>query len=218
MRRSSRRGREARRPAWPGAAPAPVCGRLRAALATTWAAAVLAACVVLGAGCGAHAATGPQHYTNARFGVAIVVDRRLPQWRTSSAGGGSAFEVSFVDPAGAVAQGRRLDALTLSLVDTGTLPTGTTQLMAALGDLGTAMVAKLGAQAQASAVTDVTLNGLSGVVVPYAATVAGRPVMGWLYLLASSGHIYAITAQATTDRWSFYRPLFTHAIESFRAS
>ena len=179
--------------------------------------AALAACVALATGCGAHGATGPQHYTSARFGVSIVVDRRLQQWRTSSAGGGSAFEVAFVDPAGAVAQGRHLDALTLSLVDTGTLPSGTSQLDSALRDLGTAMVAKLGTQVQAGAVTDVSLNGLSGVVVPYAATVADRQVMGWLYVLASSGHIYAISAQATTDRWNVYRPLFARAIDSFRA-
>jgi hypothetical protein len=186
----------------------------RAPLAATLAGVALVACLVLGAGCGAGAAAGPQHYRDATFGVSITVDRRLPQWRTSTTGG--AFEVSFVDPAGAVTQGRHLDALTLSLVDTGALPTGATALAAALRSLGTAMVAKLGTQAQAGTTTDVALNGLSGVVVPYAATVAGRQVVGWLYLLASSGRTYAISAQATADRWSFYRPLFTRAIGSFR--
>jgi hypothetical protein len=173
------------------------------------------ACVVLGTGCGGGGAAGPQHYRNATFGVSITVDRRLPQWRTTTTGGG-AFEVSFVDPAGAVAQGRHLDALSVSLVDTGTMPTGATQLASALRGLGTAMVAKLGTQAQAGTATQVVLNGLSGVVVPYAATVSGRQVVGWLYLLASSGRIYAITVQATADRWSFYRPLFIRAIGSFR--
>lgn len=177
----------------------------------------LAACVVLTAGCGTPAATGPQRFHDARFGVSIEVDPRLPQWRTSTAAGGSAFEVSFVDPTGAVTRGRHLDALTLSLVDTGTIPTTAGQLASALRSLGTAMVARLGTQAQAGTASDVSLNGLAGVVVPYAATVSGRQVMGWLYLFASSGHIYALTAQATADRWSFYRPLFTRAIDSFRA-
>jgi len=191
--------------------------RSRSALAAALAGVALAACLVLGAGCGAHAPTGRQHYTNARFGVSIVVARRLPQWRSTTAAGGSAFEVSFVDPDGAVADGRHLDALTLSTVDAGTIPAGSTQLTKALGSLATAMVARLGTQTQAGTTSDATLNDLSGVVVPYAATIAGRHVMGWLYLLASSSRIYAITAQATADRWSSYRPLFTQAIDSFRA-
>ena len=216
MRRSSGSGRQARRAAPPAGAPTTGPRPRHAALATALAGVALAACLVLGAGCGAHAATGPQHYRDATFGVSLTVAGRLPQWRTTTTGG--AFEVSFVDPAGAVAQGRHLDALTLSLVDTGTMPTGATQFASALRGLGTAMVAKLGTQAQAGTTSDVALNGLSGVVVPYAATVSGRQVVGWLYLLASSGRIYAITAQATTDRWSFYRPLFSRAIASFRVS
>ena len=187
----------------------------RVLLAASLAALALAACLVAVGGCGGRVATGPQHYTNAVFGVSITVDRRLPQWRATATDAG-AFEVSFVDPTGAVAGGRHLDALTVSLADTGTLPSGSSQLESALGALGAALVDKLGAQAQAGTVSDVTINGLSGVVVPYAATVSGRAVVGWLYLLASSGRIYALTAQATADRWSFYRPLFTQAIDSFR--
>jgi hypothetical protein len=188
----------------------------RALVATALIGLALVADVVLLSGCGGHAATGPQRYTNATFGVSVTVDRRLPQWRTTATDAG-ALEVSFVDPAGAVVGGRHLDALTLSLVDTGTLPAGSSQLESALRGLGTALVDKLGTQAQAGAESDVTINDLSGIVVPYAATVADRRVVGWLYLLASSGRIYALTAQATTDHWSFDRPLFAAAISSFRA-
>ena len=67
-------------------------------------------------------------------------------------------------------------------------------------------------------VSNVTLNGRSGVVVPFAATVAGVRQVGWLYLLVAGGHIYALTAAATADQWDTYQPLFTSAIDSFRVS
>jgi len=166
------------------------------------------------AACGGPA--GPLRYSNATYGISLRVDRRLTEWRTASAGG--AFEVSFVDTAGAIVAGRHLDALTVSLVDTGNLPSGqqAAQLQSALRALGTTMVDKLGANAQSGTVSGVSLNGLDGVVVPYAVTVSGRRVVGWLYLLTGSGRIYALTAGATAARWSFYRPIFSQAIGSFR--
>jgi len=159
---------------------------------------------------------GSLHYHNATYGVSITVDRRLTAWRTASAGG--AFEVSFVDAAGAIVNGRHLDALTVSLVDTGATPPGQqAALTSALRALGTTMVGKLGTNAQVGTVSDVSLNGLTGVVVPYGVTVSGRPVVGWLYLLSGSGHIYALTAGATAAKWDTYRPIFYRAIGSFRA-
>ena len=177
-----------------------------------------AATLVVGAGgaaaCGGPA--GPALYHNATYGISIRVDRRLTEWRTASAGG--AFEVSFVDTAGAVVDGRHLDALTVSLVDTGATPPGQqAALTSALRALGTTMIGKLGTNAQVGTVSDVSLNGLTGIVVPYGVTVSGRPVVGWLYLLSGSGHIYALTAGATAASWSTYRPIFYRAIGSFRA-
>jgi len=166
------------------------------------------------AGGGAPAA--PLHYSNARYGISIRVDRRLTEWRTSSAG--SAFEVSFVDTAGTIVAGRHLDALTVSLVDTGATPPGQqAALTSALSSLGTTMVAGLGTDPQVGTISDVSLNGLTGVVVPYAVTISGRPVVGWLYLLTANGHIYALNAGATAASWSTYRPIFARAIASFRA-
>ena len=187
----------------------PWCARRLVALA------LAAALLAVGAGaCGGPA--GPLRYHNAAHGISLNVDRRLTEWRTASAGG--AFEVSFVDTAGTVVNGRHLDALTVSLVDTGATPPGQqAALTSALRALGTTMVGKLGTNAQVGTISDVSLNGLSGVVVPYSVTVSGRPVVGWLYLLSGSGHIYALTAGATAASWGTYRPIFYRAIGSFRA-
>lgn len=191
-----------------------------AALAAVVALAALALLVgVVAAGCGGSTG-GPTHFSNPTYGISLTVDRRLTQWRTATVASGGAFEVSFVDTAGAVAGSRHLDTLTVSLVDTHLSPSGqqAAQVAALLRRLGAAMVAKLGADAQAGAVSDVSLNGLTGVVVPYGVTVAGRAVVGWLYLLTSGGRMYALTAGATVDRWNLDRPLFAHAIGSFRVN
>jgi hypothetical protein len=196
--------------------------RARGALTALAACLALAAVVTVGAvamGCGAPT-TGVAHFSNATYGISIDVDRRLTQWRTASVTSAGAFEVSFVDAAGAVVGGRHLDALTVSRVDTGTSPSTqqAAQLNTSLRTLGAAMVAKLGSNARAGTVSDVVLNGLTGVVVPYGVTISGRPVVGWLYVLTLGGHMYALTAGATADRWDSYRPLFARAIASFKAN
>jgi hypothetical protein len=189
------------------------------ALAVCLALATVVAVGLAAAGCGGHKG-GVAQFSDTAYGISIDVDRRLTQWRTASVASAGAFEVSFVDASGAIAGGRHLDALTVSLVDTGTSPSTeqAAQLNASLRALGAAMVAKLGSNARAGAVSDVALNGLTGVVVPYGVTIAGRPVVGWLYVLASGGRIYVLTAGATADRWDTYRPLFARAIASFKVS
>ena len=196
--------------------------RVHGALSALVVCLALAAIVAVGvaaAGCGGPT-TGVVHFSDTTYGISMTVDRRLTQWRTASVASAGAFEVSFVDTSGAIVASRHLDALTVSLVDTGTTPSTqqAAQLNASLRTLGAAMVAKLGANARAGAVSDVALNGLTGVVVPYGVTIAGRPVVGWLYVLASGGRIYVLTAGATADRWNSERPLFASAISSFRAS
>ena len=188
-------------------------------LALTVLATLAALAAVVAAGCGGGGtATGVEHYANAEYRFSLDVDRRLTQWRTATAASGAAFEVSFVDAAVTAAGGRHPDALTVSVVDTGTTPTSeeAAQLAALLAKLAAAMVARMGPDAQAGTVSNVTLNGRSGVVVPFAATVAGVRQVGWLYLLVAGGHIYALTAAATADQWDTYQPLFTSAIDSFR--
>ncbi len=177
--------------------------------------------VIVLTGCGSSpsaTAAGPYHYANAAYHFSLDVDRRFTQWRSATAGGGAAFEVAFVDAAGARAGARHLDALTVSVVDTGTTPTGSeaAQLTASLSTLGATMVSKMGSDAQAGDASQVTVNGVAGVVVPFAVTVAGQRLVGWLYLFASGGHIYALTANATSAHWSADSPLFVRAIDSFR--
>jgi hypothetical protein len=161
---------------------------------------------------------GAAHYANTTYRFSLDVDRRLTQWRTASAATGAAFEVSFVDTKGTRVGGRYLDALTVSVVDTGTSPTSAeaAQLTALLHTLGAAMVAKMGPDAQAGTVSPVSLNGLSGVVVPFAVTISGVRQVGWLYLLAAGGHIYALTAAASADQWDTCRSLMAGAIDAFR--
>ena len=151
-------------------------------------------------------------------GISLDVDRRLTEWRTATAASGAAFEVSFVDAAGTAAGGRHLDALTVSVVDTGTNPSSqqAAQLAASLRTLGAAMVARMGADAQAGAATDVSLNGLSGVVVPFGVTTSGGRVVGWLYLLAAGRA--CLRAHRRRDRRPAGRPTgrCSRAIDSFR--
>jgi hypothetical protein len=182
----------------------------------------VAALAVAAAGCGvgsqATAQSGVAHYANAGFHFSLDVDRRLTEWRSATAASGAAFEVAFVDAAGARAGGRHLDALTVSVVDTGTSPTSAeaAQLTASLRTLGATMVAKMGSDAQTGDPSQVTVNSHAGVVVPFGVTVSGQRLVGWLYLFAAGGHIYALTASARSDHWSADSPLFVRAIDSFR--
>lgn len=195
----------------------------------SWPAAIVLAVAVLGAvaalvlaaaGCGGRdaPAQGVAHYANAGFHFSLDVDRRLTEWRSATSAGGGAFEVAFVDAAGARAGRRHLDALTVSVVDTGTSPTNeqAAQLDASLGTLGATMVSKMGSQGQAGDPAQATVNGHTGVVVPFAVTVSGQRLMGWLYLFTAGGHIYSLTASATTGHWGVDSPLFIRAIDSFR--
>ncbi len=162
--------------------------------------------------------SGVAHYSGAGYHFSLDVDRRLTQWRSATAANGAAFEVAFVDATGARAGGRHLDALTVSVVDTGTSPTTdeAAQLNASLRTLGTTMVTKMGTQAQAGDPSQVTVNGAAGVVVPFGVTISGERLVGWLYLFAAGGHIYALTANARSDHWNADRPLFVRAIDSFK--
>ena len=184
--------------------------------------AAVAALALAAAGCGAGSpATTPcgvAHYANAGYHFSLDVDRHLTEWRSATAANGAAFEVAFVDAAGARAGGRHLDALTVSVVDTGTSPTSdeAAQLTASLRSLGATIVTKMGDDAQAGDSSQVTMNGHTGVVVPFGVTVSGQRLVGWLYLFAAGGHIYALTASARSDHWSADSPLFVRAIDSFR--
>jgi hypothetical protein len=196
--------------------------RVRLAALAVVALGAVAAFAVAAAGCGAGsqatAQNGVAHYANAGYHFSLDVDRRLTEWRSATAASGAAFEVAFVDAAGARAGGRHLDALTVSVVDTGTSPTSeeAAQLTASLRTLGATMVARMGSDAQASDPSQVTVNGHAGVVVPFGVTVSGQRLVGWLYLFAAGGHIYALTASARSDHWSADSPLFVRAIDSFR--
>jgi hypothetical protein len=179
----------------------------------------LVALAIAAAGCGGTAgAGGVEHYSNAAYRFSLDVDRHLTQWRSATAASGAAFEVSFVDTQGASVGGRHLDALTVSVVDTRTSPTSeeAAQLTASLRTLGAAIVARMGTDAQAGSTSDVSLNGLSGVVVPFGVTVSGVRQVGWLYLLTGGGHIYALSAGASADQWGAHRPLFERAVDSFK--
>ena len=202
------------RPAALVPALAPFC-----TVAVLCAVAVLAAATAgCGAGSQATGQSGTAHYANAAYHFSLDVDRQLTEWRSATAANGTAFEVAFVDAAGARAGGRHLDALTVSVVDTGTSPTAeeAAQLTASLRTLGSSMVAKMGSDAQAGTPSQATVNGHTGVVVPFGVTVSGQRLVGWLYLFAADGHIYALTANARSDHWSTDSALFVRAIDSFR--
>lgn len=217
MQRSARDCRSAL-PRLRPAALVPAVAALCAAVTVCAVAALAVAAAGCDSGSPATAAGGVDHYANTPYHFSLDVDRPFTKWRSATAAGGAAFEVAFVDAAGARAGARHLDALTVSVVDTGTTPTGSeaAQLTASLRTLGAAMVAKMGPDAQAGDSSQVTVNGVAGVVVPFAVTVSGQRLVGWLYLFASGGHIYALTANATTGHWSADSPLFVRAIDSFR--
>lgn len=212
------RGRRSTPPRLRPAALVPALATLCAAAALAAVAALAVATAGCGAGSPATTRSGVAHYANAGYHFSLNVDRHLTEWRSATAANGAAFEVAFVDATGARAGGRHLDALTVSVVDTGTSPTSdeAAQLTASLRTLGTAMVAKMGSDAQAGDSSQVTMNGQEGVVVPFGVTVSGQRLIGWLYLFATGGHIYALTASARSDHWSADSPLFVQAIDSFR--
>jgi hypothetical protein len=183
----------------------------RAALVAAALAVVLAA-----ASCGATAT----HYANAAYGFSLTIDRPFVEWRTASTGVAAAFQVAFIDPQGAQIGGRHLDSLTVSVVKTGDTPSAdqNAQLRASLRALGARMIGALGQDVRITTPSDVSLNGVSGVVLPYAATIAGKPVVGWEYLLAARGRVYTILAGAAADHWKTDEPVFRRAISSFKAS
>ncbi len=175
---------------------------------------LLAAVLVVVSGCGGT----PGVYTNDTYGFSLHVARPLVEWRTASASGDTAFQVSFVDEGGARAGERYLDSLTVAVVRTGAQVGADqlTQVRAALRSLGARMAGRLGQDLQAQAPSDVSLNGVPGIVLPFAVTISGQRVVGWEYLLAGNGRVYVLTASATAGHWGADEPLFERAITSFK--
>jgi hypothetical protein len=167
-------------------------------------------------GCGATAI----RYVNADYGFSLTVDHPFVPWRTASTGAEAAFQVAFVDPGGAHAGDRHLDSLTVSVVTTGATSSGDqlTQLRAALRALGARMIGALGQNVRIASPSDVSLNGATGVVLPYAVTIAGTPVIGWEYLLTAHGKVYTILVGSSAGHWKANEPVFRRAVNSFRTT
>jgi hypothetical protein len=79
------------------------------------------------------------------------------------------------------------------------------------------MIGALGQDVRIAAPSDVTLNGATGVVLPYAVTIGGRPVVGWEYLLSAQGRVFTILAGSVAGHWKTNEPIFRRAITSFRS-
>ena len=187
-------------------------GRPSFALAITCLALLAAAGTTLLAACG-----GPTRYRNDTYRFSLKVDRPLVEWRSSGTAEGRGFQVAFVDPDGAKAGDRHLDALTVTAV---TSPTSVTidqldKLRAALGELAVKMVQSLGTDTSTGSSSAVSVGGLPGIVVPYATTIGGQRVVGWQYLLVGGGHTYGLNAGAAGADWNRLRPVFEKAVQSF---
>jgi hypothetical protein len=194
--------------------------RRRSPLAAAIAAA--AVCFILSpallAGCGDEG-SDLRTYRNDRYAFSLTFEKRFVDWKVADVADQGVFGVAFADPDGARAGDRYVDAILVAVIDLGQ---GTTAELAeqtrdALRDRGTETLASLGDDVKTWPVTDVTINGSSGIVIPFAVTVQGTQVLGWDYMLIKGSYLYIIVVMAGESSWERNKDALQAAAHSFTA-
>jgi len=194
--------------------------RGRSSIAAAIAAA--AVCIILSpallAGCGDEG-SDLRTYRNDRYGFSITFEKRFVDWKVADVADQGVFGVAFADPDGARAGDRYADAILVAVIDLGQ---GTTAELAeqtrdALRERGADTLATLGDNVQTWPVTDVTINGSSGIVIPFAVTVQGTQVLGWDYMLIRDSYLYIIVVMSGESSWEHNKDALQAAAQSFTA-
>ena len=156
-------------------------------------------------------------YRNDRYGFSLTFEKRYVDWKEADVGDQGVFGVAFADPDGARAGDRYADAILVAVIDLGegATPEIAEQTRDALRDRGAETIATLGDNVQTWPVTDVTINGLSGIVIPFAVTVQGTQVLGWDYMLIRDTYLYIIVVMAGESSWESDKEALQAAAQSF---
>lgn len=182
-----------------------------------------ALCVVLFptllAGCGSDDGGRLRTYRNDRYHFSLTLEKRFVDWKEADVGDRGDFGVAFVDPDGARAGERHTDAILVAVVDLAdeTTPQLADQTRDTLRERGAETLASLGDDVRTWAVTDVTINGSSGIVIPFAVTVQDAQVLGWDYMLVKDSWLYIIVAMSGESSWQRNKDALRTAAESFTA-
>lgn len=194
-------------------------GRSPIAAAIAAAALCLVLLPTLLAGCGSDDGTGLRTYRNDRYGFSLTFPKRFVDWKQADVGAQGVFGVAFADPGGARAGNRYADAILVAVVDLGqgTTPAVAEQTRQALRQRGAETLASLGDNVQTWPVADVTVNGSSGIAIPFTVTVQGTQVLGWDYLLVKDTYLYIIIVMAGQSSWERNKDVLQAAAQSFTA-
>ena len=195
--------------------------RGRSSIAAAIAAATLCFILVtvLPTGCGGNDTGGLRTYHNDRYGFSLAFEDRFVDWKVADVADQGVFGVAFADPDGARAGDRYADAILVAVIHLGqgTTPELAEQTRAALRDRGAETLASLGDNVQTWPVTDVTINGSSGIVIPFAVTVEGTQVLGWDYMLIKDSYLYIIVVMSGESSWERNKDALQAAAHSFTA-
>lgn len=157
-------------------------------------------------------------YRNEAYGFAIDIDDRFEEWQRADVADRGAFAVTFADKDGPTAGDRYLDAVMIAVVDLGTdLGTAQTESMRdLLREQSTRALDAIGSGVRTWPAEEVTVNGLTGSVVPFTASVGQTDVTGWTYLFVRQRFLYLVTVTSADDTWGDDRVVLQRMAESFR--
>ncbi len=186
---------------------------------------LVAAFSVLVAGCsgsGDDASDGFKTYSNGqyRYSFQYPGSWKLQEGVSAdvSAGGSAAANVGVYDPDGAVAEDTYIDMAQISVYELNT--TVDESMMAEIKGEVEGVLASLESQAgdlqTVEALTETTVNGMSGFKVTYSFAKNGAPVQSTLYFLFSGDLEYQVTVQAAQDHWEAKKPVFDGIIASLK--
>jgi hypothetical protein len=194
--------------------------RLVLAVATTLAlAASLAACS--GSGSGGTKPSGPQTYTNDKYGFTITYDpmfvKGAPEDGASS-GGSSVFDIAFADANGAQVDDKYVDGIEVSVykltraVKAAEVP----KLKQEFQNVVNQMLKGLSGATAVKPLATVTLGGAPGFKLTYIYNQGSTSIAAITYFLVKGQYEYQLTAQASQQNWNKLSSKLQAAVESFR--
>jgi hypothetical protein len=156
-------------------------------------------------------------YRNDKHHFSLTFEKRFVDWKETYIGDQTTFGVAFADPGGARAGDRHTDAILVTVIDLGQ---GTTTDLAeqtrdTLRERGAETLASLGSNVQTWPVSDVIINGLSGIAIPFAVTVQDTQVLGWDYMLIKDSTLYTVVVMSGESTWERNKGPLQAAAQSF---
>lgn len=167
-------------------------------------------------------ATTTKTYTSKDYGYTFLYPK---DWRVAdqtsvgdTAGGTSVSEIGVLDPAGATAGSELIDTAIVSIYKLNA--TIVASMMPDVRKEVETVLASIESQQSdiktLNALSEITINGMSGFKVTYSLTKSGTPITSTMYFLFSGNIEYQVTVQAADPNWGKDKPIFDAMMASFQ--